>query len=434
MSSHANATTSLPVSPSSPVSGRSYRVAAGALVGLLLVVGVGWFFHTSPRPEVLGKYSRAWAAFLACVVAGEAFALAAIHANRRRLPALFRRLAFAATAGVLLVALIGLPAYIWAHHRYLSTQIFRPMWGREHPFLQWDQPLPGNPPLTKEPGVYRIVCMGGSTTQGYRIKPEQSYPAVLQTLLDARFGADAFEVINAGSCWHTTQHTLFKYLGNICDYQPDMIIEMHAWNDIYQCAESGLARGPFRRDYGHFMGALAGRLHPKDRFAERVWRNPFFDNLYSDFRGGPEHLPRAKPVDPLTPLSSFRRNLQHMAEVCAADGVRLVLASQPFLYKRDLSADELAALTYDDVFAPDELPGVEAMRNAMTCFNHASREVAEWEGLVYVDLEPCVPKDLDHFIDDVHYTPRGYRLVAEAVFGRIDWADLPRTEPIASNR
>jgi len=433
MTYRADTTIPMPVSPSPPVSRPGYHLAATALAGLLVIVGVGWFFHTSPHPVILGKYSRAWAALLACVIAGEAVALAALYANRRRLPALFRKLAFAATAGLLLVALVGFPVYIWAHHRYLAAEIFRPMWGREHPFLQWDQPLPAGPALTKEPGTYRIVCMGGSTTQGYRVEPQESYPAVLQTLLDERFEPGAFEVINAGSCWHTTQHTLFKYLSNICDYQPDMIIEMHAWNDLYQCGESVLARGPFRRDYGHFMGAFSRRLSPRDRFAERVWRNPFFDNLYSDFRRGTAPPRRARPVDPLTPLPSFRRNLRHMADACAADGVRLVLAGQPSLYKRDLSADELAALTYGDVFAPDERPDLEAMRNAMTCFNHAAREVAELEGLAYVDLDPCVPKDLNHFIDDVHYTPGGYRLIARAVFEQIDWpSPLPGMELVAS--
>ena len=47
--------------------------------------------------------------------------------------------------------------------------------------------------------------------------------------------------------------------------------------------------------------------------------------------------------------------------------------------------------------------------------NAVSRRVAEAHGTGFVDLDAVVPKDLDHLYDDVHMTPRGCEIAADAL-------------------
>ena len=52
----------------------------------------------------------------------------------------------------------------------------------------------------------------------------------------------------------------------------------------------------------------------------------------------------------------------------------------------------------------------------MARFNAAQREIALRHGARFVDLDALVPKDLDHFFDDCHFTDRGSRRVADEIF------------------
>lgn len=60
----------------------------------------------------------------------------------------------------------------------------------------------------------------------------------------------------------------------------------------------------------------------------------------------------------------------------------------------------------------------------MKAFNDRTRADAIARGIVLVDLEPKIDKDLDHFVDDVHYTPKGARRIAEEVAATIGQAGL----------
>jgi hypothetical protein len=209
-----------------------------------------------------------------------------------------------------------------------------------------------------------------------------------------------------------------------------LLIVMHAWNDIYQASETVLARGPFRRDYGHFLGAATSRFRPDDRFLLQIVHNPFFDNFYSDFRAGAVGPAPTRPADPLTPLPSFRRNLSHLAQICLVHDVQLVLVGQPSLYKPLMAPEERSALQFGEIYGAGEVPTVEQMFAAMSAFNATARQVAYGYDVQFVPLDELLPRDLEHFVDDVHWTERGYEAAAEIILGGIDWDGLLGDRPI----
>lgn len=66
----------------------------------------------------------------------------------------------------------------------------------------------------------------------------------------------------------------------------------------------------------------------------------------------------------------------------------------------------------------------------MDAYNQAGREVAISYGVNVVDAAERMSRDLDHFVDDVHQTPRGARQLAEMIAqALIDNGALERAQP-----
>ena len=92
--------------------------------------------------------------------------------------------------------------------------------------------------LPKPPGVFRIVCVGGSTTvDGPR--NDLTYPSLLQKKLREHFHTDAIEVINAGviALGSTGE---FAHFQRYLDLQPDLILHYNFVNEVYQIVSAAI--------------------------------------------------------------------------------------------------------------------------------------------------------------------------------------------------
>ena len=85
---------------------------------------------------------------------------------------------------------------------------------------------------SKKSGTIRIVCLGSSTTYGDGLDYRDTYPAILQHILDERAGKGKYEVINSGQPGlHLTQiASLVKY--EILPLKPDLVILMNINNNL----------------------------------------------------------------------------------------------------------------------------------------------------------------------------------------------------------
>ena len=86
--------------------------------------------------------------------------------------------------------------------------------------------------VEKEPGVFRIFAIGGSTTFGYK-RNEQGWPAQLEALIQQNLppGINRVEVLNTGVFWYSSYDSLTDMLFNITRFSPDGIIIFHGVND-----------------------------------------------------------------------------------------------------------------------------------------------------------------------------------------------------------
>jgi lysophospholipase L1-like esterase len=376
-----------------------YTLAYGALYS-------GWLLHHSQHPVVLGRYSWGYLGFLA-VMALPFFLPMALGKARRKLGT--RRLIFAlAPVTVLLLA-----AYLAAACIYYATQEHR-----FDPFLQMPPrtPAEADPPFdpVKKPGVIRVLALGGSTT-------ELGYPPQLQTMLAAQYPGRSFEVLNAGRQWYTTRHSLINYTTICHAWKPDVVVIMHAINDLTRSfSPSRFALGEYNDQWSHYYGpALHGARPPTFEqhlaaTALRRWVDPWCSDLLA---------PREVdwPLDAYRSIGPFEANLRSLIRYIRADGARVVLVTQPSLYKPQMSDEERAALIMQRFCVEDRdrwnktMPSPASLAAAMHAFNEVTRRVAAELNVPLADAEARVPKDLVHLWDDVHQNGPGREKVAAEI-------------------
>lgn len=383
--------------------------------------------HSGGEGLLLGRYTASYAGLLAAITFVWLAALAFAWRRRANLAGWLKSV-FGSVFVTLILAAIVLPlAYIYLHQRSLDDSVFKPLGEDAHAFTQIDKtPLA----LPKTDDGLRILAIGGSTTYGSKLEREQTYPAQLQALLRERFAERPITVLNAGVPWHTSMHSLTRYVTRFADWKPDVVIVMHAFNDIYQTSEGRLTSGRYRSDYGHFFGALGERVNPVDRFATDIGKvltgNWLARTWYSDLRraAGPAASSRAR-VDLLRPLPDFRRNLTRLARIAAKDGATVVLMTQPYSYRPGMSAEEKKSLFYPFYYKDyARVPAISEQTAAMDRFNQTTREVAAATDSVLIDLEPRIEKRAAILYDDVHYTAAGAHKVAEQVLEQGPWPRL----------
>ena len=83
--------------------------------------------------------------------------------------------------------------------------------------------------VPKVPGVTRVVCLGGSTTYGWGVEPNETFASFLQNLLDQRVPGK-FAVFNLGSPGYTSfQGRLL--MERMIAYRPDVVVCNFGNND-----------------------------------------------------------------------------------------------------------------------------------------------------------------------------------------------------------
>lgn len=254
-------------------------------------------------------------------------------------------------------------------------------------------------------GVPRILCLGGSTTEGGNsMGLKGSFPYLLGLLLQDRLGVP-IEVMNAGmSGWNSAEMTTAWFL-NLIDYRPDLIVIHEAVNDVEPRNHPG-----FRRDYAHYRHAFVPEhFSLVSRWLARysdlwVWLlarkgPPTVNDLTVNPRNGSYAFDgSAFPPEVLLP---YRRNLESIG--ISAESYGGTLAFMTLLY--DPASDE-----GDPKKSPQWRAGIKDSNRVM-------RELAGERGWMLCDLASLEQDDKDwwkpHFLDLVHVDPLGNLRKAE---------------------
>lgn len=371
---------------------------------LAAIIFVGFATHGSDNPEIY-IYSKIYFAVL--VVMALALFLAIPWWVNSFVKKNGSRNFFMALVPSLITLFV---VYIGGHYYYYATQ--------EHLFDPFLQMPPDEYEFSskKDSTTFRVLCLGGSTTRNERLDTMERYPSVLHQILNKKFPNRKVEVVNAGMDWYTSKHTNINYTLYARGFQPDVVVVMHGINDLYRSfSPKSLAVGDYQNDYSHFYGPSIGGAKPPSfeslirALIRKFWFTPSFD-------------PSSFDISAFKSLNDFSKYMGNLVELLENDGAEVLLVSQPYLYKSEMSAAEEKELWMDRSMCvvDGKYPNGETMALAMDAYNMKTASIAAKYKTTFVHGEPALSKDLEHFVDDVHYTPLGAKKLAEVIADKIN--------------
>lgn len=296
---------------------------------------------------------------------------------------------------------------------------------------------------------WRIVAVGGSTTECLYLDRDEAWPGLLQRLLGERHPERRVWVGNAGRSGHDARQHVYQVERLARDVPGlDLLVVLVGCNDLYLRLGQGEGHDPRWHENPR---ACARELHwafslqPVGADPALSWHRDLALRRLASWAGrrlrAGEPLPSADEARPYlrwrehrasaseireslpdleAALGEYRRNLGVMIAHAREAGVQLVFATQPSLYRPDLP-DPLAATLWSGGVGPfQERPGcpyysIEALAEGMARYNRVLEDVCREQGVACIDLAAALPRDGRFFYDDVHFTEQGARGAAEAL-------------------
>lgn len=287
----------------------------------------------------------------------------------------------------------------------------------------------------KPPGTYRIFFLGESTTECIYLPEEKTFSSLVEQNLSRAFPGKRFESMNGGISGYLAADTLALLIYKVMYYEPDLVVVMHAINDLRYgtvptydpIRRTNYQKIYYRPGYNEGIGKPLAKALKRSHFLTLIkWRliNRIFPpeaekyktklEQYEAFRRKRRET-RSSDIAESKSLDEFIKNLEEIIFIARGHGVRLILMTEPFIYQKNMSPEvnEKLWMGYLEESGINLSNGF--LLREMNRFNNAVRELARKHNVELIDLEREIPKDLDHFYDDVHFTPKGSRKAAEVI-------------------
>lgn len=223
--------------------------------------------------------------------------------------------------------------------------------------LGYRGPVYGEP---RREGVPRIACLGDSFTFGLGVREEETWPVVLQRILELHF-PDGVEVMNFGFPGYTTVNELKCYRKIVRPFRPDVVVLGYVLNDTAP-EERGLRFSdslPFRL-FGRtaVMDAFNRHLRHRLPFLSAEWteddarRMSYYEENKVYVQKNPDE-PEAR--------SFWQESLEALSELVKEvrnDGAQILVVCFPTSYQlTDLKQGALAGETdFEQLWVETTLP------------------------------------------------------------------------------
>ena len=280
-------------------------------------------------------------------------------------------------------------------------------------------------PLPKPPGTFRILIVGASTTESSQQDPKDAWWGLLEKKLQQQpelagkpvqvlaFGQGGFEVSDINTWLKHELHEL----------NPDLLITLVGVNDVAFPAHSdsdlpGMyrLRGFLRKVSQIYRHASVIKL--KWSVARGLAVNWITAKDMMELAAKLRALPLSEPASRNPdPLPRFANGVHSVISLAHQNNTPVLLLGQPVLWKEKMNEAEDSVRWFRHYEGQEAYQASGAwMYHEMQRFNDAQRKAAAETGSCFVNLDEVVPKSLDVYYDDCHYTDAGSIKVAEAVF------------------
>lgn len=259
--------------------------------------------------------------------------------------------------------------------------------------------------IPKPKNLFRINCLGASTTGNYINfdKKNYSYPLELEKILKRKY-KKKLEVNNFGQGGYNSTDILVRLNIQIVDTKPDVLILYHAFNDI----RSYLTKN-FESDYSHsrknfgdvfwrywlgskipniplnFLNYLINKILPSNHrygLLETVSKGEF--HVKNDYKKG---------------LKVYERNIQSIIDICKCNNIKIVLCTFCF-YLHERIKKSASHKIYKKIVIEE---------------NKIIKKLAKKNKVQLVDCYNLMPKNINNFVDSIHFSPNGMKKMAKII-------------------
>lgn len=313
--------------------------------------------------------------------------------------------------------------------------------------------------FSAENNEYRILAIGGSTTQNTYLDQDETWTLMLSQLLKKTSDGRTVWTGDVGRSGHTARSHVLQLQYLIPELPKietvlmlvgvnDMTVALRHGFDYEAPAALSDAKAHNDQKVGAFL-RIPGRFHEQKTIYMASETSPvkrlaiyqlgsqakamllgafekssedssgeIYDTWRNYRRAAQDKLNRKPSLE--EPLGVYRAYLESIASLSRSYDVRLILMTQPTLWRDDLDALEESATWLGGIGDFQSEPGHEYFSSAvlasvMADYNETLLDVCAAHKLDCIDLASQIPKSLDNFYDDVHFTERGSALVAEAI-------------------
>lgn len=244
--------------------------------------------------------------------------------------------------------------------------------------------------LPKPPNLFRIACVGGSTTEEGRIN-DLTYPNILQKLLNETFkGSPQMDVVNCGVVGLDSSGERKRTLDYMA-LSPDLVVEYNGVNDI---CHSMLARW---RDETSPFAKFLRHSWVLDRFASRLF------------------MPPRERIERTFEQVSIA-NLRAMHDVLARHGIAMAVCSFAAPAYGALRAEERDYFDWD--FKTNWQGYYFSLADycaLVDTYNRLVKRFCEEQHVLYIPVAEELIGGADLFGDICHLRPKGIQRKAEII-------------------
>jgi hypothetical protein len=297
----------------------------------------------------------------------------------------------------------------------------------------------------RRPGEYRILVIGGSNAACILQNQPNTWPALLEARLPATPDGRRVWVGNAGHGGHNSRHHVLAMRYMLDQVHPDAVVVLIGGNeklltegpaydprfidddakmhdlerDFYESAV------PFHEKPGGFRGAYLWTFltQAKDRLRKKYARG-----MVADVEGTRRGLDARRHawlvIDELPDLrpglDGYGRNIKEMIRLAGDHRVHLVFMTTPSLLKPGMSAEEKGRL-WAGRFGPAGAAYLNAYwsprvyATVLNAHDRLLKGICREARVDCIDLASELPRTLDIFWDQAHFTDYGSSRVADVL-------------------
>jgi lysophospholipase L1-like esterase len=307
------------------------------------------------------------------------------------------------------------------------------------------------PELPPRSAAYRILCVGGSTTECLYLDDSEAWPHLLMNELKAKAPEKPVWVGNIGISGYSTVHHVRFLSEDPLWKEMDCLLFMVGANDLGTFLRFGLAmRSPWD-EFEEKERQLAllqpdWKKSPTIKTARYVYRELTRPRMHVEDAAGRNYavrrairqsaVVRDNMPDLTAALDQYEARIVRLIELCKVSRVRPVFLSQPTLFGEN-TPNDAHALFWSGDDAQGRYFKVEDLARGLEQYNLRLEYVCDREGVLCVDLG-SINDHPEFFYDEFHFNEAGARavgkLVANGIIDHVGTETLTISTPVSQAR